>query len=144
MRLPEMPTINPVTKPPIEEITYDSWFLKTLVVRSDLTQSNATIIVHRYNYENEILSPDSQDEYIVNTSNIYELATKYTLWQNIIGMLVAGASLVVKEDEYINKIANINQQILDSPEGNIEDLELEKAELEVQLGIIRQQMGLIS
>jgi hypothetical protein len=147
-QLPEMPAVEPVTKPPVEQITYDSWFLKTLVVRSDVDTCQVTMIVRRYNYALKKLSPDDADERTVTIANAYPLAKQYTLWQQVMGVIVQGAALAVQEDEYVSKIAEIDQRIdeakMADPDADVAALEAERKQLQAGLDAVRQKMGPIS
>lgn len=144
-QLPEMPAIDPVTKPPVEQITYDSWFLKTLVVRSDMDKCQVTIIVRRYNYDRKLLSPDDADERTVTIANAYPLAKQYTLWQQVMGVIVQGAALAVQEDEYTAKIADVVARIEEAkmadPNADTSALEAEKQALQSGLDAVQQKMG---
>jgi hypothetical protein len=144
-QLPEMPAVEAVTKPPVERITYDSWFLKTLVVRSDMDKCQVTIIVRRYNYALKKLSPDDADERTVTIANAYPLAKQYTLWQQVMGVIVQGAALAVQEDEYVSKIADVVARIeaakADDENADVSALEAEKQALQSGLDAVRQKMG---
>lgn len=144
-QLPEMPAVEPVTKPPVEQITYDSWFLKTVVVRADMDKCQVTLIVRRYNYERKLLSPDDADERTVTIANAYPLAKQYTLWQQVMGVIVQGAALAVQEDEYVSKIADIDAKIeqakMDDPAADVSTLEAKKVPLQQGLEAVRQEMG---
>ena len=144
-QLPEMPAVEPVTKPPVEAITYDSWFLRTLVVRADMDRCQVTLIVRRYNYALKKLSPDDADERTVTIANAYPLAKQYTLWQQVMGVIVQGAALAVQEDEYQGKIAEVTARIeaakMGDPQADVSALEAEKAELERGLVAVREKMG---
>lgn len=144
-QLPEMPAVEAVTKPPVEQITYDSWFLKTLVVRSDMDKCQVTIIVRRYNYDRKLLSPDDADERTITIPNAYPLAKQYTLWQQVMGVIVQGAALAVQEDEYVSKIADVVARIEEAkmadPNADTSALEAEKQTLQSGLDAVRQKMG---
>lgn len=144
-QLPEMPAVEPVTKPPVEAITYDSWFLRTLVVRADVDKCQVTMIVRRYNYALKKLSPDDADERTVTIANAYPLAKQYTLWQQVMGVIVQGAALAVQEDEYVSKIADIDAKIeqakMDDPAADVSTLEAKKVPLQQGLEAVRQEMG---
>lgn len=147
-QLPEMPAVEPVTKPPVEAITYDSWFLRTLVVRADMDRCQVTMIVRRYNYALKLLSPDDADERTVTIANAYPLAKQYTLWQQVMGVIVQGAALAVQEDEYVSKIAEVTARIEAAKMGDVnadvKAMEEEKAELERGLKGVREKMGPIA
>lgn len=147
-QFPEMPAVEAVTKPPVEQITYDSWFLKTLVVRSDMDRCQVTLIVRRYNYALKKLSPDDTDERTVTIANAYPLARQYTLWQQVMGVIVQGAALAVQEDEYVSKIAEVDQKIeqakMADPKADVAALKAEKVELERGLEGVREKMGPIT
>jgi hypothetical protein len=144
-QLPEMPAVEPVTKPPVEQITYDSWFLKTLVVRSDMDTCQVTLIVRRYNYDRKLLSPDDADERTVTIANAYPLAKQYTLWQQVMGVIVQGAALAVQEDEYMAKIADVVARIeaarMEDENADVSALEAEKKTLQSGLDAVQQKMG---
>lgn len=144
-QLPEMPAIDPVTKPPVERITYDSWFLKTLVVRSDMDKCQVTLIVRRYNYDRKLLSPDDADERTVTIANAYPLAKQYALWQQVMGVIVQGAALAVQEDEYVSKIADVVARIeaarMEDANADTSALEAEKQALQSGLDAVRAKMG---
>lgn len=144
-QLPEMPAVEPVTKPPVEQITYDSWFLKTLVVRSDMDKCQVTLIVRRYNYEQKRLSPDDADERTITIPDAYPLAQRYAIWQQVMGVIVQGAALAVQEDEYQRKIADVTARIeaarMDDPNADVSALEAEKAPLVKGLDAVREKMG---
>lgn len=147
-QLPEMPAIDPVTKPPVEQITYDSWFLKTLVVRADVDKCQVTLIVRRYNYALKLLSPDDADERTVTIANAYPLAKQYTLWQQVMGVIVQGAAMAVQEDEYVQKLADVAARIeeakMEDGNADVKAMEEEKAELERGLKGVREKMGPIA
>jgi len=144
-QLPEMPAVEPVTKPPVEQITYDSWFLRTLVVRADMDRCQVTLIVRRYNYALKKLSPDDADERTVTIPNAYPLAKQYTLWQQVMGVIVQGAALAVQEDEYTAKIAEVTARIeaakADDENADVSALEAEKQTLQSGLDAVQQKMG---
>ena len=144
-QLPEMPAVEPVTKPPVEQITYDSWFLRTLVVRADVDKCQVTLIVRRYNYDRKLLSPDDADERTITIGNAYPLAKQYTMWQQVLGAVVQGAALAVQEDEYVSKIADIDAKIeqakMDDPAADVSTLEAKKVPLQQGLEAVRQEMG---
>jgi len=144
-QLPEMPAVEPVVKPAVEQITYDSWFLKTLVVRSDASTCQVTLIVRRYNYAQKLLSPDDADERTITIANAYPLAKQYTMWQQVLGAVVQGAALAVQEDEYVSKIADIDAKIeqakMDDPAADVSTLEAKKVPLQQGLEAVRQEMG---
>ena len=144
-QLPEMPAVEPVVKPAVEQITYDSWFLKTLVVRADMDKCQVTMIVRRYNYDRKLLSPDDADERTVTIANAYPLAKQYTLWQQVMGVIVQGAALAVQEDEYQGKIAEVTARIeaakADDANADVSALEDERKTLQSGLDAVRQKMG---
>lgn len=144
-QLPEMPAVEPVTKPPVEQITYDSWFLRTLVVRADMDTCQVTMIVRRYNYALKKLSPDDADERTVTIANAYPLAKQYTLWQQVMGVIVQGAALAVQEDEYVSKIADVVARIgaarMEDANADTSALEAEKQALQSGLDAVRAKMG---
>ena len=144
-QLPEMPAVDPVTKPPVEQITYDSWFLKTLVVRSDMDKCQVTLIVRRYNYALKRLSPDDADERTITIPDAYQLAKQYALWQQVMGVIVQGAALAVQEDEYQSKLADVTARIeaarMEDANADVSALEAEKQTLQSGLDAVRQKMG---
>lgn len=147
-QLPEMPAVEAVTKPPVERITYDSWFLKTLVVRADMDKCQVTLIVRRYNYALKKLSPDDADERTITIPDAYQLAKQYALWQQVMGVIVQGAALAVQEDEYMAKIADVTARIeeakMGDPQADVKEMEAEKAELQAGLEAVREKMGPIT
>lgn len=144
-QLPEMPAVDSIVKPPIEQVTYDSWFLKTVVVRSDMDKCEVTLIVRRYNWQKKVLSPDPADERAITIANAYPLAAKYTMWQHVLGAVVQGAALAVQEDEYAAKIAAVDAKIAAAkrgdPQADVSALEAEKKPLQAGLDAVRQKMG---
>ena len=144
-QLPEMPAVEPVVKPAVEQITYDSWFLRTLVVRADVDKCQVTLIVRRYNYDRKLLSPDDADERTITIPDAYQLAKQYTLWQQVMGVIVQGAALAVQEDEYVSKIADVTARIeaakADDANADVSALEDERKTLQSGLDAVRQKMG---
>lgn len=144
-QLPEMPAVDPIVKPATEQIEYNSWFLKTMVVRASTDKCGVVMIFHRYNYDRKLLSPDAADERTVAITDAYPLAGKYTVWQQTMAAIVRGAALAVREDEYTAKIAEIDAQIervkMDEPGADVTALEAQKVPLQQGLEAVRQEMG---
>lgn len=144
-QLPEMPAVDPIVKPATEQIEYNSWFLKTMVVRASTDKCGVVMIFHRYNYDRKLLSPDAADERTVTISDAYPLAGKYTVWQQTMAAIVRGAALAVREDEYTAKIAEIDRQIEQAkmldPAADVSTLEAKKVPLQQGLEAVRQEMG---
>lgn len=141
-QLPQMPAVEAETQPAQEEITYDSWFLKTLVLRADNEKAWGRLIFVRYNYENKIASDDPEDQRVVEFADAYTLASEYTVWQEVMGAIVQCAALAVQEDELESQIAHLDAQIEAAGEGeDTSTLEAEKAALQGSLDSVHQSMG---
>lgn len=140
-QLPQMEAVTPEVKPAIQEITYDSWFLKTLVMRADNQTCSVRMIFCRYNYAAKKMSPDPADELSVEVGNAYEQAGAYTIWQQAMGAIVACAAKVVQERELTDELAKVDQQIAEAGDSVPDDLRAAKGVIEASLSALRETMG---
>ena len=141
-QLPQMAAVSPETKPASEAITFDSWFLKTLVMRATNDTCNVRMIFVRYNYATQTMSQEKADELHVEIPNAYVKAGQYTVWQQAMGAILACAAKVVQEKELLDSIATVEQQIAAIPDGgDTSALEAERATLQSQLDTVLQAMG---
>ena len=144
-QLPQIAAVEAEVKPAVEQVTYDSWFLRTLVMRADNEVCRMRLIFVRYSYAEKKMSDDPADELTVEVGNAYDEAAKYTVWQQSLGAIVAAASKVAQQHELLNRISEVDQQIESAAEGvDTTALGTQKASLESSLSTVIESMGPIA
>lgn len=145
--LPDMEAVEPVTKPATAEINYSSWFLKTLVIRSDNDTSHLRMIFVRYDYANKLIADSADPANVLNVDipNAYERIAGYTAWQQAMGAMIQLAATCAKEQEVRNKITALDQQIEQAkaadPATDVSALDAAKATQTAALKAIIQGLG---
>jgi hypothetical protein len=145
--LPDMQSVEAVTRPAVEEVKYESWFLKTLVMRSTNETCQIRMIFVRYNYAQQLLADERESANVmtVEIPNAYPRVAGYTVWQQAMGSLVMVAANCAKEQEVLNKIAAIDRQIKQAkaadPDADVSTLETTKATETAALDAIIQGLG---
>jgi len=141
-QLPKMDAVEAEVKPAVEQAIYDSWFLKTMVVRADNDACRIRMIFVRYNYAAKKMSPDPNDEMTVEVDNAYREASKYTSWQQLFAAIVPAATKVARQHELLNRIAEVDRAIDSAGEGeDTSALTTQKAVLEESLAAVLESMG---
>lgn len=139
-QLPQMEAVAPEVKPAVEQITYDSWFLKTLVMRADNDLCNVRMIFCRYNYAAKKMSPSQADEVAVEVDNAYEKAGQYGIWQQAMGGIVVCAAKVIQEKEWLDRLADVDSRIAACGEEVPAALAQEKVEIQSGLALVLESM----
>lgn len=140
-QLPQMDAVSPEVKPAVEQITYDSWFLKTLVIRADNDRCNIRMVFVRYDYDTKKMSPDLSDEVTLEVENAYEKARQYGVWQQAMGGIIVCASKAIQEKEWLDKLADVDQRITACGENVPPELAQEKVEIQSGLALVLESMG---
>ena len=146
--LPPVAAADTVVAPAVAEVTYDSWFLKTFVMRSDNDTCKIDMFFVRYSYAAKKTSTDPADVMRVTIPNAYERVAGFTQWQTAMSAFMGLASGVATEQEILDKIAAVDQQIETAkqaePEVDVTALEAQRVTLEGSLAIAIEAMGPIS
>ena len=145
--LPDMQSVETVTRPAVKEVKYESWFLKTLVMRSTNETCSIRMIFVRYNYARQLFADErvATNVMTVEIPNAYEKVAGYTVWQQAMASLVTVAANCAKEQEVLKKIADLDQQIEQAkaadPNADVSALEAAKTTETAALDAIIQGLG---
>lgn len=146
--LPDIAAQTSVTKPPVAEIQFDSWFLKTFVMRSTNETCNIRMYFVRYSYADKVMSEDPADTMQVEVENAYQEVAQFAQWQTAIGHFLGLVSNCAQKQEILNQIAAVDRQIETAkqadPDVDVTALEATRATHEASLAAVITALGPIS